>query len=240
MLIKNKKEFVKGALLAISFLVVLVFMFLPLFEGQNTFVAADKLFNSIAKGSTYYIGDLIKKSAAFNGQPFDVTIKLKNQDAAVTAEKVFTTAGCKVNAKDAGQFKIEGDLGKVMSAALKDSDDMFYNRDSDVKTRYDGIEGKEALYAWWSCFKAMDLELKKLGRPENFKQAAFLSDVVKKGLEVGYNFFQISPQSARSRGGILTFSLVFYVIYTLWWGIAILFLFEGIGLEMKAGAKKEV
>ncbi len=86
----------------------------------------------------------------------------------------------------------------------------------------------------------MDLELKKLGRPENFKQAAFLSDVVKKGLEVGYNFFQISPQSARSRGGILTFSLVFYVIYTLWWGIAILFLFEGIGLEMKAGAKKEV
>lgn len=238
MLIKNKKEFAKGTLLAISFLVVLVFMFLPLFEGHNTFVAADKLFNSIAKGSTYYIGDLIKKSAAFDGQPFDLTVKLKNQDVADKAKKVFTTAGCEVNG-DAGQFKIKGDLGKVMSAALKDSDDMFYNRDSDVKGRY-GIEGKEALYAWWSCFKAMDLELKKLGRPENFKQAAFLSDVVKKGLEVGYNFFQISPQSARSKAGILTFSLVFYVIYTLWWGIAILFLFEGVGLEMKAGAKKEM
>jgi hypothetical protein len=238
MLIKNKKEFGKGALLAISFLVVLVFMFLPLFEGHNTFVAADKLFNSIAKGSTYYIGDLIKKNAAFNGQTFDVTIKLKNQEAADKAKKVFTTAGCEVSG-EAGQFKIKGDLGKVMSAALKDSDDMFYNRDADLKTRY-GIEGKEVLYAWWSSFKPMDLELKKLGRPENFKQAAFLSEVVKKGLEVGYNFFQISPQSARSRGGILTFSLVFYVIYTLWWGIAILFLFEGIGLEMKAGAKKEV
>jgi len=238
MLIKNKKEFAKGLLLAVSFLVVLLAMFMPLFEGQNTFVAADKLFNSIAKGSTYYIGDLIKKGAAFNGQPFDVTIKLKDQSTADKAKKVFTTAGCEASG-DAAQLKLKGDLGKVMGAALKDSDDMFYNRDAELKGRY-GFEGKEALYAWWSCFKAMDLELKKLGKSENFKQAAFLSDVVKKGLEVGYNFFQISPQSARSRAGILTFSLVFYVVYTLWWGIAILFLFEGFGLEMKAGAKKEV
>lgn len=238
MLIKNKKEFTKGAFLAISFLVVLVIMFLPLFEGHNTFVAADELFNSIAKHSTYYIGVLIKKSAAFNGQPFDVTIKLKNQEVVDKAKKVFTTAGCEASG-DAGQFKIKGDLGKALSAALKDSDDMFYDRDSELKSRY-GLEGKDALYAWWSCFKAMELPLKKLGKPENFKQAAFLNDVVKKGLEVGYNFFQISPQSARSKAGILTFSLVFYVIYTLWWGIGILFLFEGIGLEMKAGAKKEV
>jgi hypothetical protein len=238
MLIKNKKEFTKGVLLAISFLVVLVIMFMPLFEGHNTFVAADKLFNSIAKGSTYYIGDLIKKAAAFNGQTFDLTIKLKSQETADKAKKVFTTAGCEATG-DAGQFKIKGDLGKAMSAALKDSDDMFYNRDADLKTRY-GIEGKEALFTWWSCFKAMDLELKKLGRSENFKQAAFLDTVVKKGLEVGYNFFQISPQSARSKGGILSFSLIFYVIYTLWWGIAILFMFEGLGLEMKAGAKKEL
>ncbi len=238
MLIKNKKEFTKGAFLAISFLVVLVIMFLPLFEGHNTFVAADELFNSIAKHSTYYIGVLTKKSAAFNGQPFDVTIKLKNQEVVDKAKKVFTTAGCEASG-DAGQFKIKGDLGKALSAALKDSDDMFYDRDSELKSRY-GLEGKDALYAWWSCFKAMELPLKKLGKPENFKQAAFLSDVMKKGLEVGYNFFQISPQSARSKAGILTFSLVFYVIYTLWWGIGILFLFEGIGLEMKAGAKKEV
>ncbi len=238
MLIRNKKEFTKGTLLAVSFLIVLAIMFMPLFEGHNTFVAADQLFNSIAKGSTYYISDLSKKAAAFNGQPFDLTIKLKNQDVADKAKKVFTTAGCEATG-DAGQFKIKGDLGKVMSVALKDADDMFYNRDADLKTRY-GIEGKDVLYAWWSCFKPMDFELKKLGRSETFKQAAFLDTVVKKGLEVGYNFFQIAPQSARSKAGILTFSLVFYVVYTLWWGIAILFLFEGIGLEMKAGAKKEM
>jgi hypothetical protein len=238
MFIRNKKEFTKGVLLAISFLVVLVIMFMPLFEGHNTFVAADQLFNSIAKGSTYYIGGLIKKGAAFNGQPLDITIKLKNQEMADKAKKVFTTAGCEVSG-DPGQFKVKGDLGKTISAALKDSDEMFYDRDAGLKARY-GMEGKEALFVWWSCFKAMELPLKKLGKPENFKQAAFLGTVVKKGIEVGYNFFQIAPQSARSKAGILTFSLVFYVIYTLWWGIAILFIFEGIGLEMKAGAKKEM
>ncbi len=237
-MIRNKKEFVKGALLAVSFLVVLVIMFMPLFEGHNMFVAADKLFNSIAKDSTYYIGDLMKKAAKFNGQSLDVTIKLKNQEIADKATKVFTTAGLEATG-DASQFKIKGDLGKAMITALKDSEDMFYDRGSDVKARY-GIEGREVLYAWWSSFKPMDLELKKLGKSENFKQAAFLNDVVKKGIEVGYNFFQIAPQSARSKAGILSFSLVFYVIYTLWWGIAILFLFEGMGLEMKAGAKKEM
>jgi hypothetical protein len=238
MFVRDKKEFTKGVLLAVSFLVVLVIMFMPLFEGHNTFVAADKLFNSIAKDSTYYIGGLIKKGAAFNGQTLDFTVKLKNQEMADKAKKVFTTAGCEVSG-DAGQLKIKGDLGKTIGAALKDSDEMFYDRDAGLKARY-GMEGKEALYVWWSCFKAMELPLKKSGKPENFKQAAFLSTVVKKAIEVGYNFFQIAPQSARSKAGILTFSLVFYVIYTLWWGIAILFIFEGIGLEMKAGAKKEM
>jgi hypothetical protein len=34
---------------------------------------------------------------------------------------------------------------------------------------------------------------------------------------------------------------VFYVVYTLWWGFAIFFIFEGIGLSMtKAKVKKEV
>ncbi len=83
----------------------------------------------------------------------------------------------------------------------------------------------------------MDKDLK---RQKQFKEAALLGDVVKKGVEVAYNFAKIEPESASSRMGILSFSLVFYVVYTLWWGLAIMFLFEGIGLEMKAGAKKEV
>jgi hypothetical protein len=45
----------------------------------------------------------------------------------------------------------------------------------------------------------------------------------------------------KEKAGLMTFLLVFYVAYTLWWGFAIFFIFEGIGLTMsKAKVKKEV
>lgn len=236
MLVKDKRSFIKGALLAITFLIVLIIMFLPYFgEGENALRAADRLFNSIAKGSTNYFPDLLKKNKAFEGTAFDVTLKFKDQQTAQQASKLFTSAGAK-GKEEGAQLKVSGDLGVVMAAALKDSGAMFNNRDSELQTKY-GIPGRDALYVWWSALKEMDKDLKKQTK---FKEAAFLGDVVKKGVEVGYNFFKIQPESASSKAGILSFSLIFYVIYTLWWGIAVLFLFEGFGLQMKAGAKKEV
>ena len=87
------------------------------------------------------------------------------------------------------------------------------------------------------ALQAHDLELKKLGRPENFKQAAFLGAKSLPVLQVGYNF--LNSTSKRSfQGRTSTFSLVFYVIYTLWWGIAILFLFSEDRPRDEAGAKK--
>jgi len=236
MLIKDKGSFAKGVLLAITFLVVLVIMFLPYFgHGENALRAADRLFNSIAKGSTNYIPDMLKKNKAFEGAKFDVALKFKDQQAAQQASKLLTSAGATTK-EEAGQLKVAGDLGAVMAASLKDSEAMFHNRDAELQTKY-GFPGREVLYTWWSAFKEMDKDLKKQAK---FKEAAFVGDVVKKGVEVGYNFFKIEPESASSKAGILSFSLIFYVIYTLWWGIAALYIFEGIGLQMKAGAKKEV
>jgi hypothetical protein len=241
MLIKNKGEFIKGLLLAITFLVVLFIMFMPLFNrdmvpgGENALRAADRLFNSISKGSTAYFPDLLKKNKAFEGTAFDATLTFKTKDLAQKATKILSSAGAQVSG-DAEQLKVKGDLGAVLTAAIKDSEAMFNNRDSELQSKY-GIPGREALYVWWTSFKGLDLDLK---RQAKFKEATFVGDVVKKGVEVSYNYFQIKPESAASKWGILTFSLIFYVIYTLWWGIAVLFLFEGIGLEMKAGAKKEM
>ncbi|HSO71539.1 MAG TPA: hypothetical protein VLR91_02700, partial [Thermodesulfobacteriota bacterium] len=63
----------------------------------------------------------------------------------------------------------------------------------------------------------------------------------KKGLEPSYNFYKVESQRVADRFGIMTFLLVFYVFYTLWWGYAIFYLFEGFGLTMKkAKVKKEV
>jgi hypothetical protein len=234
-MIRNKGAFIKGLLLAVTFFIVLIGMFLPLFDGENALKAADRLFNSISKGSTYYIPDLTKKDQAFMGEKFEATAKLKTPEMAQQASKLLTTAGAQVTA-DAAQIKVTGDLGKVIDASLKDSEAMFHNRDAELQSKY-GFPGKQVMLVWWNILKEMDKDFK---RQTKFKEAAFVDTVVKKGVEVAYNFFQIAPQTASSRMGILTFSLVFYVVYTLWWGIAVLFLFEGVGLEMKAGAKKEM
>jgi hypothetical protein len=124
----------------------------------------------------------------------------------------------------------------LFQTALKDSEAMFQNQGSAVSGKY-GLPEKEVLFVWWKTLNELDKDFKRQGR---FKEAAAVSEVMKRGVEVGYNFYGIAPESASSRAGILTFSLLFYVVYTLWWGMAIFFLFEGLGLKMKAGAKKEV
>lgn len=235
MLIRDRQHFIKGLVLAITFLVVLVAMFLPLFDdGMNALKAADKLFNSISKGSTYYINDLERKNQEFSGKTFKVDIKVKTAEIAQRIGKILTLAGAKATV-EGSQVQISGDLALVLKAALKDSDAMFYNKDAELTAKY-GFSGTDAMYAWWTALKETDKDLK---RQNLFKESAFVDTVLKKAVEVSYNYFEIVPESAMSKAFLLGFALVFYVVYTLWWGIAIFYLFEGVGLQMTAGAKKE-
>jgi hypothetical protein len=235
MIVKNKKQFVWGLTLGASFAVILLLMFSPLFHGKNSLQAADRLFNSIAKGSTYYFPGLQEKNEHYKDVKFEVTLKLVDEDMAGKATKLLAEAGVGV-AVNSAEVKASGYMGQIVQAALQDSEAMFNNQEEAIAAKY-GYPGKEVLYVWWSTFKSLDKELKK---QKMFAEASFLADVVKKGVEVGYNFYGISPQKASTKAGILSFSLIFYVIYTLWWGYAILFLFEGVGMQMKKGAKKEV
>jgi len=237
MIIKNKSAFAKGFLLFVTFLIVLAIMlFAKIFGGHNALSAADDLFNSISKGSTHYIPGLLKKNEANKGKTIEVDIIMKSEELGQQITKILTTAGAQVTVKDKLSAVVKGDLGGILEAALNDSEVMFQDRAADLQAKY-GFGGREALYAWWLAFKEFDKSLK---RQKNFKEAKTIDQVVKRGVEVGYNFFNITPQTAVSKAGLLTFSLVFYVVYTLWWGIAVLFMFEGVGMEMKKGAKKEV
>ena len=237
MRIADKKEFRNGALLGISFLVVLIIMFLPLFGGRNAFEASDRLFNSIAKGSTYYIPQVSKENEEFIGEKIDVTITLDSAEMVRRASRLFFNAGATVTAEgDNNQLKVQGDLGKILQLTIQHADTVFHNRGDELAAEY-GYHQKEILYAWFKSRKAVN---KSLTKQEKFKDAAWIEEVLKRTVEVSYNFFKIEPRSARSAAGILSFSLIFYVVYTMWWGYAILFMFEGIGLQMKSGKKKEV
>jgi hypothetical protein len=231
----SRKELMLGLVLAVSFLVVLILMFSPIFRGENALQASDRLFNSIAKGSTYYIPDVMQRMEIFKETKFEATIKLPDADFAAKAKKLLTEAGTEYTGEGL-ELKVSGALGSLFQAALKDSDAMFQNRGDEISGKY-GFPEKEALFVWWRTFGLLERNLKRQG---HFKEAAAISQVMQRGLEVAYNFYKIEPESASSRWAILTFSLVFYVAYTLWWGMAIYFLFEGLGLKMTAGAKKEM
>ncbi len=235
MIIVNKKEFRTGALLGISFLVVLAIMFMPVFGGRNAFEASDLFFNSIAKGSTYYIPRVLKENEEYKGQQIDVTIKLDSPEMLAKASRLFFDAGASVSAEDT-QLKVKGDLGQILEYTIQNADTVFHNHGDELAQKY-GFHQKEVLHIWFKSLRAVN---KALNKQEKFKDAAWIEEVLKRAVEVSYNFFKIEPRSAASAAGMLSFLLIFYVIYTLWWGYAILFMFEGLGLQMKSGRKKEV
>jgi len=230
----GKKMLAVGTIMAIVFIVILAVMFIPIFGGKNAFEAADNFFNSIAKGSTYFIPGLMKDSESYNGKTIDVSAKLPDKAIAAAAVTLLKASGALVS--EGESLRVAGDLGQISRAALQDADAMFFNRGKQVADKY-GVPEKEVLFTWWAAFKEMEKDLK---RQKKFKEAAWLSNASKRGLEVGYNFYRIEVRKVSAVVGMLVFSLVFYVAYTLWWGYAVLFLCEGAGLQMKAGVKKEV
>ncbi len=235
MFIVHRKPFALGVVLTLTFFAVLFLMFTPLFGGRNAFEAADDLFNSISKGSSYFVEKMRSANQAFQDQTFEA--RIAGQDPwGDKIRALLTAAGAEVQAEEEGKLQVSGNLGRLVSAALDDSESLFHNRGEEVASKY-GFAEKEALFVWWSVFKDMSKSFKE---QEKFEEAAFLEQVMKKAVEVGYNYYGIEPKKASAHAGILSFALIFYVAYTLWWGYAILFLFDGLGLEMKAGAKKEV
>jgi hypothetical protein len=124
-----------------------------------------------------------------------------------------------------------------MDLILRDSDFMFHNQGNALRAAY-GLDEKEVMKAWWTALSKMDKFFKKNLKIE---EANHVSEISKKGVEPAYNFYKIEPQRVIDRAGLMIFLLAFYVFYTLWWGYAIFYLFDGVGLTMKkAKVKKEV
>jgi hypothetical protein len=237
MVVKNKKPFSIGVVLALSFFGVLLFIFSPVFgDGKNGLVYSDDMFNKLSKGSSYFIPKIAKNNEKFSGTAIAATIKFDKPEQGAGAAKLLAAAGVEV--KNAGaEVTVNGNLGALMAKVLQDSDDMFKNDGKKVADRY-GVDEKEAMTMWWNVLKVMDKELKKQGKIEDAK---IVSDVMKKAVEPAFNFYKIEAQKVTEKAGIMTGLLIFYVAYTMWWGFAIFYLFDGVGLTMKkAKVKKEV
>ncbi len=244
MIIKNSKTFNIGALFAITFFGILFTIFSPVFDGKNGLEFADDSFNKLAKGSSYFIPKVAKNNEAFIGKSFSVTIKTDKADdkpgdgekRAENIAKVFTTAGARADVLGAS-IKIEGDLGQVLASALQDADAMFKNDGEKIKSRYGADDEKKMFRQWHNALSRINKEFDK---EKKLVESKIVNEVVKKAIEPAYNFYKIDENKVSEHAGMLSGLLIFYVFYTMWWGYAIYYLFEGFGLTMKkAKVKKE-
>ena len=240
-----------GIALAVSFLVALFLIFSPIFgEGKNGLVFADDLFNKLSKGSSYFIPKVSKNNEKFMGKVFSVSIKVsKPEDKPGDAEKraeraarLFTVnPGAKVEV-NGSELKIEGDLGLVLKAALEDADMMFKNEGDKIKAKYAVAMGtddvKQMFRQWYNILPKIS---KEFAKEKKIEEANIVSAVTKKAVETAYNYYGVEAQKVSEKAVLMIGLLVFYVAYTMWWGFAIFFIFDGIGLTMKkAKVRKEV
>ena len=227
-MIARKKEFSLGLGLLVAFFVVLFLFFSPVFNGHNGLDYLDSLYNSISKGSAYYIPKLKDDAKAFNGSAVELSFAMANPAQAQQTAQLFMKAGALVNVSEA-KLKVSGDLGKILENCLADSDALYKNDGKGLAAKY-GYNERQALYNWWQAFKGVE---KDLNNQKKFKEAKAVANISKKAVETCYNYYTIEPQSIMDRLGVVIFSLVFYVIYTLWYGFAILFMFEGWGMKLE-------
>jgi len=227
-MIANKKKFGTGLILMAMFIVILVAIFMPLFNGHNGLEYLDNLYNSISKGSAYYIDTVRTEVQTLEQSDLTLNLTMGSEVQAEQSVPLLMKAGAQVG-RDGNQLTVTGNMAKILGYCLDDAQLMYDNDGTAVTAKY-GYGEKAALYNWWSVLKAMDFSLKK---QKQFK-AAKIADMVKaKAVETAYNYYGIEAQNISDRFGVVLFSLIFYVVYTLWYGFGIMDLFEGWGLRLE-------
>lgn len=230
-MIHNKKEFTGGIVLLVIFFIVLFTMFQPIFDGHNAMAYLDNLYNSISKGSAYYVDDLREEAQTVTGYQVNAKLRMQNEIQAADSVALITSAGGTAEAQGK-DLVVSGDYANILKASLDDADKMYHNDGAALKAKYPNYENKDdrqILYDWNTLLAGFDKALKD---QHAFEQAKVATNINAKVVETAYNYYQVVPEKIKDKMGIVIFSLVFYVFYTMWYGFAILFVFEGWGLKI--------
>ncbi|BBO66601.1 hypothetical protein DSCA_05310 [Desulfosarcina alkanivorans] len=227
-MIAIKSKFYTGIILMILFTAVFICIFMPLFDGKNGLEYLDNLYNSISKGSAYYVDAVRTEVETIQSPEMTVTLTMKSEVQAQQTVPLFMKAGAQVG-RDGAHLTVTGNMVRVLGHCLDDAQFMYDNDGASVSSKY-GYAEKAVLYNWWSALKAMDFDLKQ---QKKFNAARIAEMVNKKAVETAYNYYGIEGQKISERFGVVLFSLIFYVVYTLWYGFGIMYLFEGAGLQLE-------
>jgi hypothetical protein len=227
-MISDWRKFSIGLIMMIVFFVVLGVMFMPIFHGHNSMEYLDNLYNSISKGSAYYIPKAKEEIEHTKGSNKTLTMELKDEKQASQSKMLFEKAGAQVTLSGK-TLTATGDFGAILESSLQDSDAIYHNDGEKVSSRY-GYDERQAMYNW---SVALESAGKNFQKQKDFKSAKDIEVVMSKAISAAYNYYKVEPQHISDKVGIVILSLVFYVVYTLWYGFGILYLFEGWGMKLE-------
>lgn len=218
----------RGILMLVTFFILLVVIFMPVFPGKvNGLDYMDNLFNMISKGSSYFIPDSMKKAEKLAGQTIEVKLKYDDDKQAAEITKQLTSNGVQVTASGK-EVQVKADMGQLLKASLVDADFMFKNDGKPIADKY-GFSEKQAVFNWHVLYKKVSADLTKQSK---FEEAKPFAEAQKKALEPAYNYYGVKAENWKENIGLVIFALAFYVVYTLWYGFGLMYLFEGLGLKI--------
>ena len=231
-MIANKKEFGGGLVMMAGFWVVFALLLSPLYPGQgkkvNMLDYMDSLYNSISKNSAYYIPDIVKKADKLKGSSFSITLKVEDKNSAPRIATMLRTSGATV-VEEGNELKVNGDLGMVLNAAMADTELAYANNGEALQVRH-GAEAKQVMFDWWNTLSTME---KSFTKQKKFAESTTIYKAKTKTVEPAYNYYGIEAQSIKDKAVLVILSLAGYVLYTMWFGFSILFMFEGWGLKLE-------
>jgi hypothetical protein len=227
-MIHDKKEFGIGLALIAGFFAALFAIFSPLFEGgRNTIDYLDGVFNAISKDSAYYIPGIAQRARRHEGTAVTLSLRAADDGEAARLERLLAGAGAAV-AREGAALKVSGDLGRLAAGVLADADLAFKNDGAAILARH-GAEARLVLYDWHRALAAM---IRDLDKQHKFAEARTLHDIQTRAVEPAYNYYGVVATPMRDMIWVTLAALIGYVLYTVWYGYAILFLFEGWGLRL--------
>lgn len=236
-MIRDSKSFLIGIVMLLSFIGIYVYMMSPSFgNGRNGLEFADDMFNSISKGSAQEVvlGE-VKKAEKWIGTEIEVNLKCKDATQAERWSAALQKVDGTVVNVDQEKLSLKTDFGKLLANISEDSIAMYDNKGDVLQQKYN-TDPRDATNRWYSITKAISKDLEKQQR---FKESIYLQTYQKKVIEPAYNYYGVETKFVKDNKGVMSFMLVFYMIYTLWYGFGIYYICGGLGITMTKSAKKE-
>ena len=152
---------------------------------------------------------------------------MKSADEAAVTAKLFA-ANSIIATAEGEKVKVSGDFGAMIGVMLKDADLMYKNDGKALTSKY-GVDERQTVYSWYQSLAAMEKDMTKAG---NFEQAKFVKNCMSKAVEPAYNYYKVEAKPVKEEMFLLIAALAFYVVYTMWYGFGLLYLFEGAGIKL--------